>query len=64
MNGKYQVIHLTDGGEEYLMLREFLNNNYFDNNSTPGDDRDNVTGSFDLGWGCSWSGLERAILKL
>ncbi len=51
MQGRYQVVRLTDGGQAYLMLREVLNNQYFDNNGTPNDQRDDVTGSFDLGWG-------------
>ena len=46
----YQLVHLTDGMNEYLMLREVLNNNYFDDNGTV-DEQDDVTGSFDLGWG-------------
>ena len=51
LGGIYQVVHLTDGGDEYLILREELNNNFFDNNGTAGVAGDDVTGSFSYGWG-------------
>jgi|GEM_PF-1489624 len=51
MADKYQIVRLTDNGKVYLIAREILNNNYFDNNGTPDDATDDVTGSFDLGWG-------------
>jgi len=47
----YELVRLTDGGNVYLMLREVLNNDYIDDNGTPGDASDDVTGSFDYGWG-------------
>ncbi|MBM3328027.1 MAG: T9SS type A sorting domain-containing protein [Calditrichaeota bacterium] len=47
----FEVIRLTDGNSAYLMLREVLNDNYFDDNGTPDDATDDVRGSFDLGWG-------------
>jgi len=47
----YQLVRLTDDGVVYLILREVLNNNYNDDNGTPDDSTDDVSGSFDLGWG-------------
>lgn len=40
----------TDTGKTYMILREQLNNEYFDDNETD-DSSDDVTGSFDYGWG-------------
>jgi len=48
---KYEIVQLDDNPVEYLILREVLNPGYSDNNGTPGDLGDDVTGSFDLGWG-------------
>lgn len=46
----YQMVHLEDGEKDYIMLREVLNNDYVDDNGTE-DEADDVTGSFDYGWG-------------
>lgn len=51
-NYPYEVVefHDTDTGNTYYLIRENLNNSYVDDNidSDPDDD---VTGSFDYGWG-------------
>ncbi len=47
---KYQIVRLEDGEKNYVILRENLNNEYFDDNGTQ-DAADDVRGSFDLGWG-------------
>ena len=44
------VFHDSDTGREYHMLREQLNMGYYDDNATA-DTYDDVTGSFDYGWG-------------
>ncbi|MCF7809743.1 T9SS type A sorting domain-containing protein [bacterium] len=46
----YQMVLLEDGDERYVIFREILNNDYFDDNGTE-DETDDVTGSFDYGWG-------------
>ena len=46
----YQMVLLEDGDESYIILREILNNEYYDDNGTE-DEADDVTGSFDYGWG-------------
>ncbi|MDP8229402.1 MAG: T9SS type A sorting domain-containing protein [Candidatus Electryoneaceae bacterium] len=46
----YEIVCLEDGDKTYLMLREVLNDEYFDDNGTE-DESDDVTGSFDYGWG-------------
>ena len=51
LGGKYEIATINDGGDDYYVLREVLNNYYFDDNATPGDGSDDVTGSFDYGWG-------------
>ncbi|MFC2150695.1 T9SS type A sorting domain-containing protein [Calditrichota bacterium] len=45
----YEFVSFSDG---IIVLREVLNvDDYFDNNGTPGTGGDDVTGSFDYGWG-------------
>ncbi len=51
LGGKYEVVTITDNGNDYYVLREVLNDYYFDDNGTPGDGSDDITGSFDYGWG-------------
>ncbi|NQU05273.1 MAG: hypothetical protein HQ568_04205, partial [Calditrichaeota bacterium] len=46
----YQMVLLEDGDQSYIILREVLNDEYFDDNGTE-DEADDVTGSFDYGWG-------------
>ncbi|MDP8239604.1 MAG: T9SS type A sorting domain-containing protein [Candidatus Hatepunaea meridiana] len=46
----YQMVLLEDEDKNYLILREVLNNDYADDNGTEGE-ADDVTGSFDYGWG-------------
>ena len=46
----YHMVLLEDGDESYIILREVLNDEYFDDNGTE-DEADDVTGSFDYGWG-------------
>ena len=46
----YQMVLLEDEDKNYLILREVLNNDYEDDNGTE-DEADDVTGSFDYGWG-------------
>ncbi len=46
----YDIVVLTDQNEEYVILRETLDNNYFDDNGTE-DQSDDVRGSFRYGWG-------------
>lgn len=48
----YEVVRFTDTdtGARYFMMRETLNMTYFDDNFD-GDPNDDVTGSFDKGWG-------------
>ena len=65
LGDKYQIVHLTDGGEEYLILREVLNDAFFDDNGTVGAG-DDVSGSFSYGWGLyvKHLGAERPNLLL
>ena len=47
----YEIVHLTEaGGREFYLIREELDNQYFDEgfSALPGDD---VVGSFNHGWG-------------
>ena len=46
----YQLVRLDDNGKIYWILRETLNNEYFDDNGTE-IESDDVRGSFDYGWG-------------
>ena len=46
----YQFVRLVDGNRTYLILREVLNEDYVDDNGTE-DEADDVSGSFDYGWG-------------
>jgi hypothetical protein len=46
----YQIVLLQDGENSYVLLREVLNNDYFDDNGTE-NEADDVRGSFDYGWG-------------
>ncbi len=46
----YQIVSLADGDRDYILLREVLNDEYVDDNGTEEED-DDVTGSFDYGWG-------------
>ena len=50
----YDVVKFTDsndGNKIYYMLREQLNNGYYDDNGTPEVIYDDEVGSFDFGWG-------------
>ncbi len=44
------IFHDTETGRTYHMLRELLNMDYYDDNATA-DTYDDITGSFDYGWG-------------
>lgn len=44
------IFHDVDTNRDYHILREVLNNEYFDDNDTESS-LDDVTGSFDFGWG-------------
>ena len=47
----YDLVRLNDNGTIYYMLREVLDNSYYDNNGTPDDSANHVAGSFYLSWG-------------
>jgi len=46
----YDIVRLHDGGKNYILVREVLNNDYFDDNGTESE-ADDVRGSFRYGWG-------------
>ncbi len=51
------ILHDSETGRTYHMLRELLNMDYYDDNATS-DTYDDVTGSFDYGWGLYIRSLE------
>ncbi len=46
----FEIVVLQDRNERYVMVREVLDNNYFDDNGTE-NEADDVRGSFRYGWG-------------